>query len=117
VPSDSEVEERGGRARRGGVEERGERGTRLGANDQGIGLPLDEAIIFWRRMYGASMTDDKFNKEYKYNIRHGYGQEGKRTNYPPKKWVLLPSSPPFYLSVFYLAFVEASCDLGCRRGT
>jgi DNA primase large subunit len=57
------------------------------ANDQGIGLPLDEAIIFWRRMYGASMTDDKFNKEYKYNIRHGYGQEGKRTNYPPKKWV------------------------------
>ena len=61
------------------------RRIRLGADLQGIGLPLDEAIIFWRRMYGASMTDDKFNKEYKYNIRHGYGQEGKRTNYPPKK--------------------------------
>jgi len=52
---------------------------------QGIGLPLDEAVVFWRRMYGATMSDDKFNKEYKYNIRHGYGQEGKRTNYPPKK--------------------------------
>lgn len=52
---------------------------------QGIGLPLDEAVVFWRRMYGSTMSDDKFNKEYKYNIRHGYGQEGKRTNYPPKK--------------------------------
>ena len=54
---------------------------------QGIGLPLDEAIVFWRKMYGATMSDDKFNKEYKYNIRHSYGQEGKRANYPPKSWV------------------------------
>ncbi|KAE8540423.1 hypothetical protein D1P53_003369 [Cryptococcus gattii VGV] len=50
----------------------------------GLGLPLDQAILFWRRSYGTSMTDDKFNKEYKYNIRHSYGQEGRRANYPPK---------------------------------
>jgi DNA primase large subunit len=56
----------------------------LGLFLKGIGLPLDEAIVLWRRMYGATMSDDKFNKEYKYNIRHGYGQEGKRANYPPK---------------------------------
>lgn len=54
------------------------------ADIQGIGLPLEEALIFWRRMYGGTMSDDKFNKEYKYNIRHSYGQEGKRANYPPK---------------------------------
>ncbi|GMK58974.1 hypothetical protein CspeluHIS016_0604160 [Cutaneotrichosporon spelunceum] len=51
--------------------------------DDGIGLPLDEALIFWRRMF-ATTSDDKFNKEYRYNIRHSYGQEGRRANYPPR---------------------------------
>ncbi|KAF8308412.1 DNA primase, large subunit [Clavulina sp. PMI_390] len=46
-----------------------------------LGLPIDEAIGFWRQAYGDSMTDDKFNKEYRYNIRHSYGLEGKRQNY------------------------------------
>lgn len=49
-----------------------------------LGLPLEESLVYWRRAFGATMTDDKFNKEYKYNIRHGYGQEGKRANYPAK---------------------------------
>jgi DNA primase large subunit len=52
---------------------------------QALGLPLDEALVYWRRGYGQTMSDDKFNKEYKYNIRHSYGQEGKRTNYPAKR--------------------------------
>jgi DNA primase large subunit len=51
---------------------------------QGIGMPIEEALIFWRKSF-SSMTDDKFNKDHKYNIRHGYGLEGKRMNYPPKK--------------------------------
>ncbi|GHJ84888.1 hypothetical protein NliqN6_1290 [Naganishia liquefaciens] len=48
-----------------------------------LGLPLEEALVYWRRGF-SQLTDDKFNKEYKYNIRHSYGQEGKRTNYPAK---------------------------------
>ncbi|KAK0541318.1 DNA primase subunit pri2 [Tilletia horrida] len=48
-----------------------------------MGLPIEEALVFWRRSF-ASMTDDKFNKEHKYNIRHGYGLEGRRMNYPAK---------------------------------
>ncbi|KAE8259256.1 hypothetical protein A4X13_0g1154 [Tilletia indica] len=48
-----------------------------------MGLPIEEALVFWRRSF-SSMSDDKFNKEHKYNIRHGYGLEGRRMNYPAK---------------------------------
>ncbi|WVN89344.1 uncharacterized protein L203_104567 [Cryptococcus depauperatus CBS 7841] len=51
---------------------------------KGLGLPLEEAIVFWRQAFSPKISEDKFNKEYKYNIRHGYGQEGRRANYPPK---------------------------------
>jgi hypothetical protein len=52
--------------------------------DQVLGLSIDEAVIFWRRSF-SSIQDDKFNKEYKYNIRHSYGLEGKRANYPARR--------------------------------
>ncbi len=55
------------------------------ADPQALGLSLDQALLYWRRGFGTSITDDKFNKEYKYNIRHSYGQEGKRANYPAKR--------------------------------
>ncbi|PKI85136.1 hypothetical protein MVES_001036 [Malassezia vespertilionis] len=48
-----------------------------------LGLPVEEALLFWRRSF-SSMTDDKFTKEHRYNIRHGYGLEGRRLNYPAK---------------------------------
>ncbi|KAI6036110.1 DNA primase large subunit [Pisolithus microcarpus] len=48
-----------------------------------LGLSIDEAVLFWRKSF-SNITDDKFNKEYKYNIRHSYGLEGKRANYPAK---------------------------------
>ncbi|KAF2192537.1 DNA primase large subunit [Zopfia rhizophila CBS 207.26] len=46
---------------------------------KGIGLSLDDCIIFWRRSFKL-MADDKFNKEYKYNIRHAYGDVGGDAN-------------------------------------
>lgn len=51
---------------------------------KGVGLPLDESLKFWRSEFSkGTIPADKFDKEYAYNIRHSYGQEGKRTSYAP----------------------------------
>ena len=46
---------------------------------KGIGLSLDESLVFWRRSFKL-ITDEKFQKEYKYNIRHSYGDVGGDAN-------------------------------------
>ncbi|TFY81766.1 hypothetical protein EWM64_g2247 [Hericium alpestre] len=48
-----------------------------------LGLSIEEAMMFWRKSF-SGFTDDQFNKNYKYNIRHSYGLEGKRANYQAK---------------------------------
>ncbi|EPQ25975.1 uncharacterized protein PFL1_06430 [Pseudozyma flocculosa PF-1] len=59
-----------------------------------LGLPIEEALLFWRRSF-RNMTDDKFTKEHRYNIRHGYGLEGRRLNYPAKSCArILTQDPP-----------------------
>ncbi|KAK9318266.1 eukaryotic and archaeal DNA primase, large subunit-domain-containing protein [Lipomyces starkeyi] len=50
---------------------------------KGIGLSVEEALVFWRTSF-SKCTDEKFNKEYRYNIRHNYGLEGNRRNYKPR---------------------------------
>lgn len=47
-------------------------------------MSVEEAVVFWKKAF-SRITEDKFNKEYRYNIRHSYGLEGKRANYPAKK--------------------------------
>lgn len=42
---------------------------------KGIGLTLEDCLVFWRQAFKL-MTDDVFNKEYKYNVRHAYGDVG-----------------------------------------
>jgi DNA primase large subunit len=46
---------------------------------KGIGLSLDDAIQFWRQSF-SNITDDHFNKEYRYNVRHAYGDVGGDAN-------------------------------------
>ena len=46
---------------------------------KGIGLSLEECLVFWRRSFKL-IDDDKFQKEYKYNIRHSYGDVGGDAN-------------------------------------
>ncbi|GFR49921.1 hypothetical protein Agub_g11940, partial [Astrephomene gubernaculifera] len=53
----------------------------LGLFLKGIGLPLEEALLFWRSEFAPRTPGDQFDKQYAYNIRHNYGKEGKRTDY------------------------------------
>ncbi|EAQ86101.1 hypothetical protein CHGG_07354 [Chaetomium globosum CBS 148.51] len=46
---------------------------------KGIGLNLEECLIFWRSGF-SKITDDTFNKEYRYNVRHVYGDVGGDSN-------------------------------------
>ncbi|KYK57074.1 DNA primase large subunit [Drechmeria coniospora] len=46
---------------------------------KGIGLNLEECLLFWRNSF-HKVTDDTFNKEYRYNIRHSYGDVGGDSN-------------------------------------
>lgn len=66
---------------------------------KGIGVTLEDALLFWKtemmkvrisaswvfdpRAQNPAVTGDKFDKNYAYNIRHNYGQEGKRVSYTP----------------------------------
>jgi DNA primase large subunit len=54
---------------------------------KGIGLSLEDCLIFWRQAF-RGFSDDEFNSKYKYNIRHAYGDVGGDVNrrgrgYPP----------------------------------
>jgi DNA primase large subunit len=46
---------------------------------KGIGLNLEECLVFWRTGF-SKITDDTFNKEYRYNVRHVYGDVGGDSN-------------------------------------
>ncbi|KAI7849928.1 DNA primase large subunit Spp2 [Circinella umbellata] len=58
-----------------------------------IGLSIEEALIFWRTAF-TNHTDDKFQKEYSYNIRHNYGLEGRRVSYAAYNCMKIISGNP-----------------------
>lgn len=60
---------------------------------KGIGLSVEEALVFWRQSF-ANVTDDKFSKEYRYNVRYNYGLEGSRKNYKPYSCQQILTGPP-----------------------
>ena len=66
----------------------------LGLFLKGIGLPLEEAVRFWRTEMAQYAPGDKFDKEYLYNIRHNYGKEGKRQDYTPHSCASIIATTP-----------------------
>jgi DNA primase large subunit len=59
-----------------------------------IGLSLEECLILWRTLFKL-ITEDTFNKEYRYNVRHAYGDVGGDANRRGRgyKSVLVPEDP------------------------
>lgn len=55
----------------------------LGLFLKGLGLTMEEALQFWKVEFTKKMDADKFEKNYGYNVRHMFGQEGKRNDYRP----------------------------------
>jgi DNA primase large subunit len=50
---------------------------------KGVGLGMEDALVFWSREFSKRMSPEDFLKKYAYNIRHNYGKEGKRADYTP----------------------------------
>ena len=50
---------------------------------KGAGLSMEDALIFFQNEFSRIMSNDQFQKQYSYNIRHMYGKEGKRVSYTP----------------------------------
>jgi DNA primase large subunit len=66
----------------------------LGLFLKGIGLKIDESLLFWRNMFNPKISKTVFEKEYAYNIRHNYGNVGKQKDYSPYNCAnLLTHSP------------------------
>jgi len=63
-----------------------------------LGLSIEESLAFWRGGF-RNLSEDEFNKKYKYNVRHSYGLEGKRVNYPAKRFTPRSSKFKFLISL------------------
>ncbi|ETO20938.1 hypothetical protein RFI_16268 [Reticulomyxa filosa] len=63
---------------------------------KGIGMSLPESLQFWKKALRQT-SSEKFAREYAYNVRHNYGQEGKRTNYSPFGCNRIITSTPSHL--------------------
>ena len=61
---------------------------------QGIGLTLEEAMLFWRKEFAPKCPGDQFEKKYAYNVRYNYGREGRKSDYTPYSCLKIISSQP-----------------------
>ena len=51
---------------------------------KGVGVNMEDALAFWRAEFAkGGQTGEEFEKQYSYNFRHQYGQEGSRIKYKP----------------------------------
>ena len=51
---------------------------------KGAGMSMEEQLAYMSREFSKLSSQEDYNKKYAYNVRHLYGKEGGRKNYPPK---------------------------------
>ncbi|XP_011347187.2 DNA primase large subunit isoform X1 [Ooceraea biroi] len=59
---------------------------------KGIGIPLSDAMDFWKNEFTKIMDEAAFNKEHSYQIRFAFGWEGSRRDYQPYACVKIVQS-------------------------
>jgi len=53
--------------------------TNLANFMKNVGVPLEDTILMFKKNFACA--EDRFEKEYRYRIRHIYGKEGSKINY------------------------------------
>ncbi|KFD55183.1 hypothetical protein M514_03824 [Trichuris suis] len=46
-----------------------------------LGLSLESSLKFWQSNFSPVVDEQQFERHYAYNIRHSYGEAGRRCNY------------------------------------
>lgn len=78
---------------------------------KGVGLNVDDSLRFWEEMYSKQHSScskckhswQKNEKKYIYGIRHLYGLEGSKKNYPPRSCKYLQVGLVF---LFFFGFLN-----------
>ncbi|KAI0564253.1 DNA primase large subunit eukaryotic/archaeal [Gracilaria domingensis] len=67
----------------------------LGVFLKACGLTMEDSLKLWKTEFGkGSITSDKFERQYAYNIRHQCGKESKRRNLPAFNWLKVINDRP-----------------------
>ena len=66
----------------------------LGLFLKGIGLSLEDALVFWKKEFSKKVGPENFEKQYAYSIKHNYGREGQRKDYTPYSCAKVISATP-----------------------
>ena len=66
----------------------------LGLFLKGIGLGLEDALVFWKKEFSKKVGPEQFEKQYAYSIKHNYGREGQRKDYTPYSCAKVISATP-----------------------
>jgi DNA primase large subunit len=82
---------------------------------KGLGLSVQESLLFFRSEFVKVIASAKFDKEYAYHIRHSYGLEGSRKDYSPLDCHQILSGPAPRLSVQALGQRDAASRAGQMR--